>query len=378
MHILSVVGARPNFMKIAPFIRALHARMPEPFRHTLVHTGQHYDANMSETFFRALDIPQPDIDLEIGSGTHAQQVGRTMMAFEAVLDDTHPDWVVVVGDVNATCACSITARKQHIRVAHIEAGLRSFDERMPEEINRIVTDRLSHLLLTPDALADVNLACEGVAADRIHRVGNIMIDTLEQNRAAAAGLDISAILSGHAIGPAAAPNAWMDGGYALLTLHRPPNVDDRAGLDALVEYLVEELSETLPLIWTIHPRTRKQLEMFRLWDRVTTAKRIVLLSPIGYREMLRLNMGARVLLTDSGGLQEESCVLGTPCITLRENTERPITLEEHGGTCVLAGNNTASIRSVFTRLKDKPRSPACPPLWDGHTAERIADIFAAG
>jgi UDP-N-acetylglucosamine 2-epimerase (non-hydrolysing) len=378
MHMLSVVGARPNFMKIAPFIRALTTRMPPAFRHTLVHTGQHYDRDMSDSFFESLGIPEPDVDLGIGSGTHAEQVGRTMIAFEKVLADTRPDWVVVVGDVNATCACAITARKQHVRLAHIEAGLRSFDETMPEEINRIVTDRLAHLLLTPDAIADANLAAEGTDPARIRRVGNIMIDTLDQNREAAAALAIDTVLTTYALEKRPAASAPIaDGGYVLLTLHRPANVDHEEPLRALVGFLIGEAAAALPVVWTVHPRTRKQLDRFGLWERIAACPRIVLLSPIGYREMLRLNMGARIMLTDSGGLQEECCVLGTPCITLRENTERPVTLVEHGGTCVLAGNGIDAVRAAFQDMKHQPRRPFRPPLWDGRTSDRIADLFAA-
>ncbi|MBN1558501.1 MAG: UDP-N-acetylglucosamine 2-epimerase (non-hydrolyzing) [Lentisphaerae bacterium] len=367
MRVLSVVGARPNFMKIAPFVHALRAQKDAACVHRLVHTGQHYDAAMSRSFFSALDIPEPDVDLGVGSGTHAEQVGRTMIAFEPVVRDWRPDWIVVVGDVNATCACALTARKEHVRLAHIEAGLRSFDETMPEEINRIVTDRLAHLLFTPDALADRNLAAEGTAPERIRRVGNIMIDTLERHRAAAAALDPQAVA-----GAAAA----ADGGFAVLTLHRPATVDCRDRLVPLVRLLADELSAELPVIWALHPRTRKQLDAFGLRAAVETAPGLKLIEPIGYREMLRLNMGARLMLTDSGGLQEECCVLGTPCITLRPNTERPVTLQEHGGTCILAGHDPAAVRAAFRRLRDAPRKPFRPPLWDGHTAERIVAALA--
>lgn len=378
LRIMSVVAARPNFMKIAPLIRAIDGAMRSgaPLCHTLVHTGQHYDREMSAAFFEALAIPEPDVDLGIGSGSHAEQVGRTMMAFEPVVTEWRPDWIVVPGDVNATCACALTARKEHVNLAHIEAGLRSFDETMPEEINRIVTDRLSNLLFTTDETADRNLAREGVPPERIRRVGNIMIDTLEHNRAPAEALDPVAILAANLIEdapPRDLERAVED--YALLTLHRPSNVDDRAPLERLVGLFREELAARRRVLWTVHPRTLERLNRYGLWDAVLACDSIVPLKPLGYREMLRLNMGARLMLTDSGGLQEECCVLGTPCITLRENTERPITLKEHGGLSVLTGNDVERIRQAVEDMEQTPRHEYRPPLWDGHTAERIAAVF---
>ncbi len=389
LRILSVVGARPNFMKIAPFVKAIDrhnasaAGAPEgtvaTIRHALVHTGQHYDARMSAAFFDALDIPAPDVDLGIGSGTHAEQVGQTMIAFEKVVRDWRPDWVVVVGDVNATCACSITAKKEHVRLAHIEAGLRSRDLDMPEEINRLVTDRLSDLLLTPDAMSDDNLLREGVPPDRIRRVGNIMIDTLEAHRAKAAALDLAAIVRTHAIDPSHPPAAPRVP-FAVLTLHRPSNVDHAEALLPLVDFFVDEVAPRLPLVWAVHPRTRKQLELHGVWDRIRTVPDILLLNPVGYHEMLRLNIGARLMLTDSGGLQEECCVLGTPCITLRETTERPVTLREHGGLSVLAGNDIGRIRTSFAAFmastsQTTAKQPHRPELWDGHAAERCVQAI---
>jgi UDP-N-acetylglucosamine 2-epimerase (non-hydrolysing) len=376
LKILSVVGARPNFMKIAPFVTALR-RYPEDFDHVLVHTGQHYDAAMSEAFFRDLDIPTPDEHLDIGSGSHAEQVGRTMIAFEKVVARRKPDWVVVVGDVNATCACAITAKKERVKLAHIEAGLRSFDLDMPEEINRMVTDRLADLLFTTDELADANLLREGTAASRIRRVGNIMIDTFEQHRARAARLDPAAICGAHVLNGRAAATLppLPENGYAALTLHRPSNVDDRRILEPIVRLLVEELAPAMPLIWPVHPRSRNQLEAFGLWPIVATCPRIVLTQPLGYHEMVRLTLGARVMLTDSGGLQEECCVAGTPCLTLRWNTERPVTLREHGGVSVLVGNDVARIRDEYRHALALPRAVHRPPLWDGHAAERIVACF---
>jgi UDP-N-acetylglucosamine 2-epimerase (non-hydrolysing) len=373
---MSVVGARPNFMKIAPFVRTLGRHAPL-FDHRLVHTGQHYDSDLSEAFFRDLEIPPPDTDLDVGSGTHAEQVGRTMIAFERAVRDWRPDWVVVVGDVNAVCACAITAKKEHVRLAHIEAGLRSFDLDMPEEINRLVADRLSDLLFTPDAVADANLRAEGVPEVRIRRVGNIMIDTLEAHRGAAAALDPARVCAANALdGARSAPFPELrDEAFTVLTLHRPSNVDTREVLEPLVECLVREVARDLPMVWPLHPRCRRQLEAFGLWPRVAACKNIVALRPLGYHGMLRLTLGARVMLTDSGGLQEECCVVGTPCLTLRWNTERPVTLREHGGISVLVGNDPARIAAEFRGAVRQPRRVHRPPLWDGRTAERIVAEF---
>jgi UDP-N-acetylglucosamine 2-epimerase (non-hydrolysing) len=386
MKIISVVGARPNFMKIAPFVHAIerhNARLQtedqrpqtaalQPIEHVLVHTGQHYDERMSKSFFDALDIPHPDIDLEVGSGSHAEQVGRTMIAFEKVLKEHQPDWVVVVGDVNATCACSITAKKEHIKVAHIEAGLRSFDMEMPEEINRLVTDRLSDLLLTPDEMSSENLRKEGVPEEKIKFVGNIMIDTLEAHREAAAKLNIETILKSNAL-PDSNISAFdfPISAFALMTMHRPSNVDKQEILEPIINFLLGEVCADQPLIWAIHPRAEKQLKTFGLWERVTAAPNLALLHPLSYHEMLRLNMDASLMLTDSGGLQEECCVLGTPCMTLRWNTERPITLREHGGASVLVGNAIEALRREYATIRSLDRTPQRPPLWDGHTADRI-------
>lgn len=371
LRIMSVVGARPNMMKIAPFIHALK-RADAPFEHILVHTGQHYDASMSGNFLETLGIPAPDTNLGIGSGSHAEQVGKTMMAFEKVVRAREPDWIVVVGDVNATCACAITAKKEHRRLAHIEAGLRSFDMEMPEEINRIVTDRLADLLFTPDTMAGDNLRKEGVPEERIKCVGNIMIDTLEKNRARAQALNLPAIVKANLLDKnREADVPRLSQGYAVLTLHRPSNVDDRAVLEPLIRYFCDDLAPGLPLLWTLHPRTKKHLEDFGLWKSVGDAPGVFLLEPLGYREMLRLNMDADIMFTDSGGLQEECCVLGTPCVTLRYNTERPVTLTEHGGVSVLTGNDIDAIRAACQSMRGKRKPSSRPPLWDGDTAARI-------
>jgi UDP-N-acetylglucosamine 2-epimerase (non-hydrolysing) len=373
LKIISVVGARPNFMKIAPFVRAIdeHNRKEDAIEHLLVHTGQHYDVSMSQAFFKALGIPDPDINLEVGSGSHAEQVGGTMIAFEKVLRREKPDWVVVVGDVNATLACSVTAKKEGARVCHIEAGLRSGDMAMPEEINRLVTDRLSDLLLTPDRISGENLRKEGMPESRIVFVGNIMIDTLDANRAQAKELDVMAICLA---------NRWPEqkstiadiksGKYAVMTMHRPSNVDDPLVLGKLVEFLCREAANEIPLVWTMHPRTEKRLHESGLWHEVIQSKNVILLKPLGYHEMLRLNMDARLLLTDSGGLQEECTVLGTPCLTMRWNTERPITLREQGGASVLVGNSIDKMRKEFRDALHSERKVIRPELWDGQTAGR--------
>jgi len=378
MKIISVVGARPNFMKIAPFIRAIeqhNAAHEKKITHKLVHTGQHYDHQMSQTFFDSLGIPPADIHLGVGSGTHAEQVGYTMIAFEKVLMEEKPDWVVVVGDVNATLACSVTAKKQHVKCCHIEAGLRSGDWTMPEEINRLVTDRLSDLLLTPDTLSIQNLKGEGVSDERIRFVGNIMIDTLEEQREKAAALSLAEVLANNLLLKGSEVPVLEGEDYAVMTLHRPSNVDPKDIFTPLIDFLIHEVAANMPLLWPIHPRARKQLELFGLWDKVRSTPNLVLMRPIGYHDMLRLNMHAKIFLTDSGGLQEECTVLGTPCLTMRWNTERPITLMEHGGASVLVGNNVERIRKEYQNAMGQTRRPARPELWDGKTAERCLEAI---
>src|SRR5450759_1800360 len=374
MKILSVVSARPNFMKIAPLIRAIEKYNHEngdTIQHVLVHTGQHYDVRMSEAFFKALRIPDPDINLEIGSGSHAEQIGYTMIAFEKVLLEQKPDWVVVVGDVNATLSCSVVAKKLNIKLCHIEAGLRSGDMTMPEEINRLVTDRLSDLLLTPDTLSSENLRKEGTPEEKIHFVGNIMIDTLEANREEATKLTLKKIIKENLAQGCKYPQIYpADNAYVVMTLHRPSNVDSEEVFVPLIKFLLNEVTKDHLIIWTIHPRARKQLIALGLWDSVINHPSLVLLEPIGYHEMIRLNMGAKIMLTDSGGLQEECCVLGTPCLTLRWNTERPVTLRENGGASVLVGNNIERIREEYLHTISFKRKPSRPELWDGKTADR--------
>ena len=350
MKYLLVAGARPNFMKIAPLMTAFQKR-----RHKdvfLVHTGQHYDRQMSDEFFVDLGIPEPDANLEVGSGTHAEQTARVMVAFEKVCERERPDWVLVVGDVNSTLACAITARKLGIRVAHIEAGLRSRDMTMPEEINRLCTDVISDLLFTTDELASENLRREGVPSERICFVGNTMIDTLlvHIGRARATPL----------------PDGLAEGQYAILTLHRPGNVDHQEVLCGILN-AVSAVCERLPVVFPAHPRTRQKLSGF-------SHPNLILTEPLGYLRFLGLVARSRMALTDSGGIQEETTVLGIPCITMRPNTERPITCQI--GTNVLVGNDPARIReaalSVLTSAQPAHR---IPDKWDGHAAERIVDIL---
>ncbi|SFJ86708.1 UDP-N-acetylglucosamine 2-epimerase (non-hydrolysing) [Desulfomicrobium apsheronum] len=360
-------------MKIAPLIEALNTR-PD-VEHLLVHTGQHYDRRMSQAFFDDLGMPRPDMDLGVGSGSHAEQTASVMVEFEKVLLCERPDWVVVVGDVNSTMACTITAKKLGVKVAHVEAGLRSRDMSMPEEINRLVTDRLSDLLLTPDRLSSGNLLQEGVPVEKIRFVGNIMIDTLEAHRDRAALLDVAEVVRRNLLLPGTVvPD--LSKGFALLTMHRPSNVDQVEVLEPILAFLTGEVAPVIPLIWPIHPRTGKMLESFGLWDKAAWCPGLVLTHPLGYHEMLRLNMQAVVALTDSGGLQEECCVLGTPCLTLRWNTERPVTLKEHGGAGVLVGNSVERIRHEFHAALGTERAPQRPEFWDGRAAMRcVTAIF---
>jgi UDP-N-acetylglucosamine 2-epimerase (non-hydrolysing) len=363
MKVLNVVGARPNFMKMAPIIEAMR-RHPKFFDHRLVHTGQHYDERMSQAFFVDLGMPRPDIDLNVGSGSHAEQAARIMVAFEKVCESEKPDLVIVVGDVNSTMACTITARKLGIRVAHVEAGLRSRDMTMPEEINRLCTDVLCDYLFTTDRFADENLLREGIPRDRIFFVGNVMIDTLVKHRAMAERLTLMDDLG------------LESGRFATLTLHRPSNVDDRETLLGILEAL-SEISRELPIVFPIHPRTRKMAEQFgfgRFFESGGRARGLWLTEPLGYLEFLHLNMNARMVLTDSGGLQEETTVLGVPCITLRHNTERPITCTD--GTNRLVGSSKEKIIAAARAVLGGERvSGKVPEKWDGRAADRIVEVL---
>lgn len=355
MKILNVVGARPNLMKIAPLVEEMN-RYPE-IDHHLLHTGQHYDERMSQVFFDELDIPRPDVYLGIGSGSHAEQTAKTMLQIEKVLIDDAPELVVVVGDVNSTLACAITAAKLWIPVAHVEAGLRSFDRRMPEEINRIVTDAVSSLLFTTSRDANENLAREGVASEKILFVGNVMIDTLMKHRVRAAGLETPVRFG------------LEKNNYALLTLHRPSNVDRPEVLAGILEAL-HRIQQRTPILFPAHPRTVKRIAEFGFEERLEAAQNLVMAEPQGYLEFLDLMMHARMVLTDSGGIQEETTILGVPCLTLRENTERPITVTE--GTNTLVGTDGAAIVAEAEKILDgNGKSGRAPELWDGHAAERI-------
>jgi UDP-N-acetylglucosamine 2-epimerase (non-hydrolysing) len=364
MKVINVVGARPNFMKMAPIIEAMN-RYPDRLEHMLVHTGQHYDERMSESFFVDLAMPKPDMDLEVGSGSHAEQTARIMVAFEKVCIREEPDLVVVVGDVNSTMACTITAKKLGIRVAHVEAGLRSRDMSMPEEINRLCTDVLCDYLFTTDHFANENLRAEGIPSEKIFFVGNVMIDTLLKHKEMARGLALA--------------EQWGLAGrrYATLTLHRPSNVDDAATLGGIFEALAEVAKE-IPIVFPIHPRTRKMVEQFGLGRYCSTTPKpegLWITEPLGYLELLHLNMHATMVVTDSGGLQEETTVLGVPCITLRHNTERPITCEV--GTNFIVGNSREAILGQALKVLsgEVPRGRV-PPKWDGRAADRIVDILA--
>jgi len=361
--VLCVVGARPNFMKMAPILRALAAHEPS-LPSLLVHTGQHYDADMNDKLFVDLKLPKPDINLEVGSATHAVQTAEVMRRFEPVVDTHGPSCVVVVGDVNSTLACSLVASKKGVPVAHVEAGLRSYDRAMPEEINRVLTDQIADLLYTTERSAHDNLAREGIAAERAHFVGNVMIDSLLANRAQA--VDPRATL---ARGKVDLSKFDVGRGYGVVTLHRPSNVDAPATLGPLLEVL-RDLSERLPLVFALHPRTRNNVERFGLGS-LMSGDTIAMLPPQGYLEMLGLMSGAALVLTDSGGMQEETTALGVPCLTLRENTERPITIEQ--GTNTLVGRDRSAIERAFGDiLSGQGKRGRVPELWDGRAADRIA------
>ncbi len=349
-----VAGARPNFMKIAPLWHTLSAcSWAEPL---VIHTGQHYDANMSAAFFDDLGLPAPDHSLEIGSGTHGEQTGRTMIAYEALCLRQRPGWVIVVGDVNATAACALAARKLCLPVAHLEAGLRSGDRSMPEEINRIVTDAIADLLWTPSPDADENLRREGRPDQVIERVGNIMIDAYERLRPR-----IEAAAKGAALG-------LQDRGYGVVTLHRPVNVDNKAQLTAICDVLIA-LAGDLPLVFPVHPRTRAAIDRLGLQD-LLSHPNLRLVEPLGYVDFMSLVTGACLVITDSGGIQEETTYLGIPCLTLRDSTERPITITQ--GTNQLVTTSTL-LTKARAALKDSASGTRRPDLWDGKTAERVAD-----
>jgi UDP-N-acetylglucosamine 2-epimerase (non-hydrolysing) len=358
-----VVGARPNYMKMAPLIRAFAKQEGLPGV-VLVHTGQHYDVAMNERLFADLELPAPDINLEVGSATHAVQTAEIMRRFEPVVDELKPSCVIVVGDVNSTLACSLVASKKRTPVAHVEAGLRSYDREMPEEINRVLTDQIADILYTTEHEAAANLAREGIDAARVQFVGNVMIDSLLQHRARAVAPAETLARAG-----ADAAIAGRAAGFGVVTLHRPSNVDSP---DALAEALavLRDVAARLPLVWPVHPRAAANIERFGFAPMLASA-RITMLEPQGYLEMLGLLANARLVLTDSGGIQEESTALSVPCLTMRDNTERPITLTE--GTNTLVGRDRArAVECVDEILRSGGKRGRVPPLWDGHAAARIA------
>jgi UDP-N-acetylglucosamine 2-epimerase (non-hydrolysing) len=367
-RLLLVVGARPNFMKMAPIIHELK-KHADAFAWRLVHTGQHYDAAMSEIFFEQLGIPPPDVDLGVGSGSHAQQTAAVMAAFEPQVLEWRPDMVIVVGDVNSTLACALVATKLHVAVAHVEAGLRSFDRSMPEEINRMLTDQISDLLFTTEASAEENLRREGVEASKIHFTGNVMIDTLLAHSAEARRRGVAGRLG-------LTPRQ-----YGVLTLHRPSNVDDPRAFERLFE-AIGRIAEDVPIVFPVHPRTRPALERSSRVAPLIAAKRLLLFDPLGYLDFLGLMADSAIVLTDSGGIQEETTVLGIPCLTMRETTERPVTISD--GTNLLVGTDPATILDGWRRVKQGRASEVksrVPPRWDGRAAERIVGVlesYAAG
>lgn len=370
MEVILVAGARPNFMKVAPIIGAIHRHNETSLtgknhvKPVLVHTGQHYDYEMSQVFFQDLELPQPDIYLGVGSGSHAEQTGRVMVELEKVLQARCPDLVLVVGDVNSTLGAALAAVKLSIPVAHVEAGLRSNDKSMPEEINRKLTDLIADYLFTPSPDAGDNLRKEGIGEEKIFLVGNVMVDSLLHNREKAKASEILPRLS------------LAEGKYAILTLHRPGNVDAAGGLTRILEAL-EVITREIPVIFPIHGRTRKNIDRFGLGQRfaeLNAKKGLTIVDPLGYLDFLCLMMNTRLVMTDSGGIQEEATVLDIPCLTLRDNTERPITISQ--GTNILVGSNTEKIiAEVFNILQGRGKRGTCPELWDGKTSERIVSIL---
>ena len=363
LKVISVVGARPNFMKVAPLVEAMKRRERE-FTPLVVHTGQHYDWNMTDAFIRDLALPTPDLFLNVGSGSHAAQTAAVMERFEPVVLHEKPDWVLVVGDVNSTLACALVCVKLGVKVAHVEAGLRSRDRTMPEEINRVLTDQIADLLFTPSRDADENLRAEGIPQERIRFVGNIMIDSLFKQLARSKESRIRETLE------------LSSRDYAVITLHRPSNVDEQDTFSGILDAL-EKIAARLPIIFPAHPRTRQRITDLGLSERIERLRGLRVIEPLGYLDFLNLYSHARLVLTDSGGVQEETTALGIPCLTLRENTERPITTEI--GTNTIVGTDPLKIvTAAFAALDgSKEVTHQVPPLWDGHTADRILNALSS-
>jgi UDP-N-acetylglucosamine 2-epimerase (non-hydrolysing) len=353
LRILHVVGARPNYMKVAPIMREM-ARFPDFFEQRLVHTGQHYDSLMSDVFFDELDLPEPDLNLGVGSGSHAWQTAQVMLRFEPVLQEYQPDWVFVVGDVNSTLACSLVCSKLGVQIAHVEAGLRSFDRTMPEEINRLLTDQIADLLFTPSPDGDQNLAREGVPEGKICLVGNVMIDTL-----------VRLLPKAETRWDGLRRKYGLDR-YVLVTLHRPSNVDEEAPIKEIMTAL-GEIGREITVLFPVHPRTRQRIMDFQL---VPSGEGVRLLEPFGYLDFLALQANAKLVLTDSGGIQEETTFLQVPCLTARPNTERPITITS-GTNQLVESKYTPLVSAMRERLEHSFSTPTMPPLWDGRAAERI-------
>ncbi len=358
LKIIHIVGARPNFVKIASIIRA--CKEQPSIESILVHTGQHYSENMSKTFFESLEIPFPDVNLEVGSGTHARQTAEIMKRFEPIVLENKPDAVLVVGDVNSTIACALVAVKLGVKVVHVEAGLRSFDRTMPEEINRVLTDAISDILFVTESSGIENLKHEGIDDSKVHFVGNVMIDTLERNRDKAA---VSGILSDLNLKPK---------DYGVVTLHRPGNVDQHEAFARIIDGLVEIQKDT-KVVFPIHPRTVENLKSNGLMKKIEQLPNIVMVEPLGYIDFLKLMSESKLVVTDSGGIQEETTILGIPCLTVRENTERPVTITE--GTNILVGTSTDGIIKGYREVMQKVFSHTRPKLWDGKASERIVGIL---
>ena len=360
LKVMHVVGARPNFMKVAPIMREM-TRYAQEFEQILVHTGQHYDANMSQVFLEELGLPMPNVNLGVGSGSHAWQTAQVMLRFEPVVTEYRPDWVIVVGDVNSTLACTLVCAKLAVKVAHVEAGLRSFDRTMPEEHNRLLTDQIADLLFTPSRDADHNLHREGIPLERVHFVGNVMIDTL-----------VHLLPKAEKRWPIQREKLNLSS-YILVTLHRPLNVDDPSTLGEIMAALVE-IGQDIPVVFPVHPRTCQRLADNRKWPLEESA--LHLIEPLGYLDFLALEMHASLVLTDSGGMQEETTYLGVPCLTARPNTERPVTIT-HGTNRLVASKREDLVNAVRDALNTKwpTRDTRRPALWDGRAAERIVQIM---